>query len=79
MCDGPLLDGKTTVYLTSPTMLGKYEDMRSDSGLKGSASFKMTPLFYCRFQSRICSFLPERSGISEKLAKNTGPSGRTAP
>ena len=34
----------------------------------------MTPLFYCRFAiHEYACLLPERSAISEKLAKNTGP------
>ena len=42
--------------------------------LKGSASWKMTPLFYCRFAPNfVISFMNmhviERSAISEKLAK----------
>ena len=49
--------------------------------IKGSASWKILQicpkLFY--FIHEYACLLPERSAISEKLAKNTGPSGRTAP
>ena len=33
----------------------------------------------CYFIHEYACLLPESSAISEKLAKNTGPSGRTAP
>ena len=44
--------------------------------LKGTAPLKMTPPFLLQ---NMHIFGPERSAISEKLAKNTNDRGRTAP
>ena len=52
--------------------------------LKGSASWKMTPLLFqicpklCYFIHEYACLLPDRSAISDKLAKNTYACGRTA-